>query len=185
MIASRRLVTTAVILIAIPVFALSDPEPAPVTLNDIHSRLNATEVAEYHEPAARSGIIRLVKRAREQNLSISISGGKHAMGGQQFGTGTLHINLSAYNKVVALDREKGLVTVESGIQWPALIDWLIENQPQSPESWGIRQKQTGADNLSIGGALSANIHGRGLTMKPIVGDVESFELVNAMGEASE
>ena len=43
------------------------------------------------------------------------------------------------------------------------------------------QKQTGADRLSIGGALAANGHGRGLTYKPIVQDVESFELVDASG----
>src|SRR3989441_3618296 len=45
----------------------------------------------------------------------------------------------------------------------------------------IRQKQTGADRLSIGGALAANAHGRGLLFKPFVGDVESFVLVDADG----
>jgi len=154
---------------------------APVTLNDVHSRLNATEVAEYHEPATRSDIIALVKRAREENLAISISGGRHAMGGQQFGAGTVHLNMSKYNRVLALEPDRGLVTVESGIQWPALIEWLIENQQEGPEAWGIRQKQTGADGLSIGGALSANIHGRGLAMKPFIADVESFELIDGEG----
>lgn len=47
---------------------------------------------------------------------------------------------------------------------------------------GIRQKQTGADRLSVGGALSANIHGRGLQMKPLIDDVESFRIVTASGE---
>ena len=47
--------------------------------------------------------------------------------------------------------------------------------------WGIRQKQTGADRLSLGGALASNVHGRGLTMKPIVDDVESFEIIDAGG----
>lgn len=98
-------------------------------LNDIHSRLNATEVAEYHEPASTAEIVALVERARDRGLAISISGGQHAMGGQQFGAGTLHINLSAYGEVLALDAQRGLVTVQSGIQWPALIEWLIANQP--------------------------------------------------------
>src|SRR6185503_7079702 len=47
--------------------------------------------------------------------------------------------------------------------------------------WGIAQKQTGADRLSMGGCLSANIHGRGLKLKPFVGDIESFKLVSADG----
>ena len=156
--------------------------PDTTTLNDIHSRLNATQVTEYHEPATREAIVGLVRRAAGQGLAVSISGGRHAMGGQQFGAGTLHLNMSAYDKVVSLDRDRGLVTVESGIQWPALIDWLIENQEPGPQAWAIRQKQTGADELSIGGALSANIHGRGLTLPPMVGDVEAFELVTATGE---
>jgi len=47
--------------------------------------------------------------------------------------------------------------------------------------WAIAQKQTGADRLSIGGALAANAHGRGLAMKPIIADVEAFALVDATG----
>lgn len=45
------------------------------------------------------------------------------------------------------------------------------------------QKQTGADRLSLGGALAANVHGRGLSFRPIVQDVEAFTLVDARGEA--
>jgi FAD/FMN-containing dehydrogenase len=47
--------------------------------------------------------------------------------------------------------------------------------------WGVIQKQTGADRLSLGGALAGNVHGRGLKLKPIVGDVESFTLMDADG----
>ncbi|MBL4770479.1 MAG: FAD-binding oxidoreductase [Planctomycetes bacterium] len=155
---------------------------APVLLNDIHSRLNETLVASYHEPSSKVEIVGLVQSAARDGLSISISGGKHSMGGQQFGEGTLHINMSRYASVIGLDQETGWVTVESGIQWPKLIGWLIETQKGQDAPWAIRQKQTGADNLSLGGAVSSNIHGRGLTMPPFVGDVESLEIVNAEGE---
>jgi FAD/FMN-containing dehydrogenase len=53
--------------------------------------------------------------------------------------------------------------------------------PTQEPHWGIAQKQTGADALTLGGALSANAHGRGLTMPPIVHDVESFTLIDARG----
>jgi FAD/FMN-containing dehydrogenase len=36
--------------------------------------------------------------------------------------------------------------------------------------------------LTIGGAVSANIHGRVLTAPPLVADIESLEVVNASGE---
>ncbi len=49
--------------------------------------------------------------------------------------------------------------------------------------WGIRQKQTGAHHLTVGGALAANIHGRGLTCPPFSADVVSFHLVTATGDS--
>ena len=72
--------------------------------------------------------------------------------------------------------------MEAGIQWPELVRYLVEVQDGEREQWGIAQKQTGADRLTIGGALSANVHGRGLRMKPFVADVQSFTLVDADGE---
>jgi FAD/FMN-containing dehydrogenase len=47
---------------------------------------------------------------------------------------------------------------------------------------GHHSKQTGADRLCLGGALGANAHGRGLTFKPMIADVESFRLVDASGD---
>src|SRR5439155_10418573 len=93
-----------------------------------------------------------------------------------------------FNRVLGFDRARGLAAVEAGIQWPELVTRLNELQdeesltgPNSPR-WGIAQKQTGADRLSMGGALSANVHGRGLAMRPFVADVESFTLIDAQGQ---
>jgi FAD/FMN-containing dehydrogenase len=86
------------------------------------------------------------------------------------------------NRVLDLDRQAGQVEVEAGIQWPELVAELVVLQDGEPEQWGIAQKQTGADRLSIGGALSANVHGRGLSRKPIIDDVVRFTLVDAGGE---
>ena len=156
--------------------------PHPVTVNDVHSRLNATTVAEWLQPETTAEIVAAVKRARTSGQAISISGGRHSMGGQQFGEGTLHLNMSNFDGVLSLDAERGWVTVQSGIQWPGLIDWLHAHQAHVPAPWVIRQKQTGADGLSIGGALSTNIHGRGLTLQPMIADVESFRIVDANGD---
>jgi FAD/FMN-containing dehydrogenase len=138
-------------------------------------------VDSVHHPKSTYDILRLVKKAKQTGKSISISGGQHSMGGQQYGSGTMHLSMSKMNDVLRFDRNKGIITVESGIQWPELIDYLLRVQKYSKKQWGITQKQTGADRLSIGGALSSNIHGRGLTLQPMVQDVESFRLVNAQG----
>lgn len=103
------------------------------------------------------------------------------MGGQQFGTNTILLDTSGLNRVLSFDREKGLIDVQAGCCWPELFDFLEREQRLKNTAWGVRQKQTGADHLSIGGALSANAHGRGLRFKPIVDDVESFRLVDDQG----
>src|SRR5207244_12141624 len=79
------------------------------------------------------------------------------------------------------DVDRGVIDVEAGIEWPELMRYLVASQQGAARAWGIRQKQTGADRLSIGGALAANAHGRGLKFKPFIGDVESFVLVDTDG----
>ena len=53
--------------------------------------------------------------------------------------------------------------------------------PDDPERWTIIQKQSGADRFSLGGTVSANGHGRGLTLAPIVADVEAMTVVGTDG----
>lgn len=154
----------------------------PQELNDIHSQLNASVQSQVLRPTSILAIQEIIRLAQKKGQAVSISGGKHSMGGQQFGQGSVHINMSHFNQVLDLDEKQGIVEVESGIQWPELVEWLLTHQEHHSQKWGIRQKQTGADRLSIGGALSSNIHGRGLKMKPMVGDVESFTLIDANGD---
>jgi FAD/FMN-containing dehydrogenase len=148
-------------------------------VNDVHSRLNATRVARVLRPTSLADLRQAVIEAGEQDESISIAGGRHAMGGQQFGADGVLVDTRDLSRVLSFDREGGTVEVESGIHWRPFVDDLLARQEGGPQQWGIAQKQTGADRLSIGGALSANVHGRGLRMKPFVGDVESFVLVDA------
>ncbi len=168
---------------------VSEAEPETGSeLNDIHSRLNGTRVREIAQPASSEEVMALVKRARRESLPISISGGRHAMGGQQFAAGALQIDMSRMNRVLKLDRARGIATVQAGIGWPALIEQLQAMQPSSGTTdtpWSIVQKQTGADELSIGGALSANAHGRSLDRAPFVQEVEGFRIVMADGKEHE
>jgi len=153
-----------------------------IVVNDIHSGLNPTRVDAIVSPGSTRALSETVRSAGRRNEAISIAGGRHAMGAQQFGTGTTLIDMRAMNQIVDFDRERGLIEVEAGTEWPELIGYLRRSQQGSSTSWGIAQKQTGADRLSLGGALAANVHGRGLRLRPIIQDVESFELVNAEGE---
>jgi FAD/FMN-containing dehydrogenase len=152
-----------------------------VLVNDIHSKLNRTAVDALRRPRAVEDLRAIVRAARDSGSKISIAGGRHAMGGQQFGERTVLIDMAAMDRVLSFDAGAGLVTVEAGIMWPALVRSLIDRQAGRMLQWGIVQKQTGADRLTMGGALAANIHGRGLTLAPFVDDVESFTIVDGEG----
>jgi FAD/FMN-containing dehydrogenase len=153
-----------------------------VVVNDVHSELNESEVAEVVEVASLEDVQRAVTAASRQGLPVAIAAGRHAMGGQQFCAGGVLLDTCGLDDVVALDAEAGTVAVQAGIQWPALVEYLGQRPGHDGGQWAIRQKQTGADRLSIGGALAANAHGRGLIYPPFVSDVESFTLVDPTGE---
>jgi FAD/FMN-containing dehydrogenase len=151
-------------------------------VNDVHSQLNPTRVERIVKPVDTADLQATIARAASERRSVSIAGGRHAMGGQQFGEDSILVDTRDLNRVVSFDEGRGVVSVEGGIQWPALIEYLNRVQDGRERQWGIYQKQTGADRLSIAGALSCNAHGRGLTLKPIVDQVLSFDLIGPDGE---
>jgi FAD/FMN-containing dehydrogenase len=147
-----------------------------VVLDDVHSRLNQTAVAGVVPVNSLEEIGSALARARAAGLPVAIAGGRHAMGGQQFCAGGLVLDTRPLDRALSLDLERGTIEVEAGIQWPALAEALAS----SPLTFA--QKQTGANDLCLGGAVSANVHGRGLALRPFVDDVESLVVVGADGE---
>jgi FAD/FMN-containing dehydrogenase len=151
-------------------------------LNDLHSGLNPTRVHGVVPVATTAEVQDAVRLAARVGKAVCILGGRHAMGAQQFATGAVAIDTTALSRIRDLDTQTGRVVVDAGVQWPDLIAHLVTAQAGCERQWGIAQKQTGADRLTIGGALAANVHGRGLTRPPFVADVEEFTLVDANGE---
>jgi FAD/FMN-containing dehydrogenase len=153
-----------------------------VLVNDVQSQLNPTWVSEVIAVDSPLGLEEALERSDRIGKSISVAGGRHAMGGQQFGSATVNLDTRPMNHVLDFDAGSGLIRVEAGIQWPQLIEWCLRAQGgEKFTRWGIRQKQTGTDRLCLGGTLSANAHGRSLVCPPIVSDVESFTILTAGG----
>jgi len=154
-----------------------------IEVNDVHSHLNPTRVHGIVRPDSPDAVQAAVRAARAEGRAVSIAGGRHAMGGQQFARDSTLIDMNGLSRVVEFDRVNGEIEVEAGIQWPELYRYLLENQQSEKKRWTFVQKQTGADKLSIGGALAANVHGRGLKLAPFVGDVAAFTMIGADGVA--
>ncbi len=152
-------------------------------VNDKHSKLNSTRVACIVRINSLEQLKETVQSAKAKKSSIAVCGGRHAAGGQQFAENSYLVDTTDLNKVLSFDKEKGLITVQSGILWTDFLNYLEKNQDVGGETlWGISQKQTGADNLSIGGTLGANAHGQGLLLKPFIDNVESFVLINSKAQ---
>jgi FAD/FMN-containing dehydrogenase len=151
-------------------------------VNDTHSALNPTRIARRFEPRSADEVAAVVRLAQRAGEPLAIAGGRHAMGGQQFLQDGWLLDLRRLRGFRGLDVERGRLEAEAGICWPALMRDYLVPQAGAPRPWGLRQKQTGADRLTLGGAVAANIHGRVLQGGPFVQDVESLEVVDAAGE---
>ncbi len=177
-------------------------------LNDVHSQLNPTRVDRVLRPMSVDDVCAAVAQAARHSQSLSVSGGRHAMGGQAFATDALHLDMTGLAQVIDTDAERGLLHIGAGATWPRILE--AANAMRGPSAapgrpkpltapsggserserggpdgraWAVRQKQTGVDEVTLGGSIAANAHGRGLLMPPLVDDIESLVVVDAQGRA--
>ncbi|HEX9395532.1 MAG TPA: FAD-binding oxidoreductase [Burkholderiales bacterium] len=163
--------------------ATKKPKPPPgILVNDVHAQLSSARVFAIELPADLDGVRKAFELAKTEEKNICIAGGRHSMGGQPFAEDGVLIDTRKLSRVIGFDIERGQIEVESGIMWPQLLAHLAAAQRGRDTVWSFAQKQTGADRMTLGGSLSANIHGRSLTLAPFINDIESFRLLNARGD---
>ena len=144
-------------------------------INDA-SRLESTKVI-FVEPTADEfvdEVRKLIIKAKKEGSKISIGGSRHSMGGHTSFPGGYHISTSKYNKMT-LDKDKKLLTVQSGAIWTDVIRLLDKN------GLAVKVMQSNC-SFSIGGSLSANCHGWQHNKQPIGSTVQKFTLMNASGD---
>jgi len=69
--------------------------------------------------------------------------------GAAIGSGAILLDMSGMNRVLSLDAEMDSWR-SSRNDWVDLVNYLITVQRGAEKQWGIIQKQTGADRLSVG-----------------------------------
>ena len=151
-------------------------------LNDVHSQLNETEVTRVVAPATAGEVASAIAQASAEGMAVCPAGSLHSMGGQQFIRGGVSISASRLKGIGPLDPGSRTVWAQTGATWTELVAWLRAEQAGRPTDLTIIQKQTGADEMTLGGALSSNVHGRVLGRKPIVDDVEAFYITGPDGK---
>src|SRR5437762_454891 len=98
-------------------------------VNDVHSRLNATSVADVVQVRDVDELRGAVRSAADRGLRVTVAGGRHAMGGQQFGTDALLIDTTCLTRTHAFDAVCGLIEIEAGAEWPDVIRATHDAQP--------------------------------------------------------
>jgi hypothetical protein len=99
-------------------------------VNDIHSQLNRTRVDGIVSPTSVNEIQAAVREAKAAKQALSIAGGRHAMGGQQFGTGTVLLDMRQMNQVLNCDVERGVLEL-SDESWRTILYLAHENKSEA------------------------------------------------------
>ena len=90
--------------------------------------MNATQVAEVwavpSDPkVAEKQLARLLRRARQEDLRVSIAGARHSMGGHTLYPGGISIDMLPFDEM-QLDGQKDVLHVQAGALWKAIYSFM-------------------------------------------------------------
>ena len=156
--------------------------PLGILVNDVHAQLSSARVFAIAVPEDVEGVRKAFAQALEEEKNVCIAGGRHSMGGQPFAQDGVLIDTRKLARMLNFDAERGLIEVEAGCMWPQLLEYLRAMQRGREKPWTFSQKPAGADRMTLGGCVSANIHGRGLALAPFVDDIEALKVINHRGD---
>jgi FAD/FMN-containing dehydrogenase len=143
------------------------------TVNDA-SCLNKTAVYGVVRVKSRDDVARALAFARAHGLQVTAAGERHSMGGQSFVRHGLVLDMRGLDRL-SLDRERRLLTVESGARWVDVQRFL--------DARGCAVKAMQSINVfSIGGSLSVNGHGIAHDPGPVATTVRSLAVMTADGQ---
>ena len=156
------------ILLASPISSYAN-----VIFNDV-SRLNPTSVKEIDSITTVEEIRNKVLEAKKSSLKISIAGKRHSQGGQQSTNDSIVLDMLSFNKILSLDVKNRIIRVQSGVTWDQIQKHI------NPYNLSLKVMQT-SNIFTVGGSLSANVHGQDIRYGDIRNTIKSFRLLLADG----
>lgn len=147
--------------------------PERVLIDDV-SRLNPTQVRAVAQARSVEDLQAALADARANQLKVSIAGRRHSMGGHAFYQNAVVLDMTSFNKVLAVDPAAKTITVQSGATWGEVIQAANEHDL----AVGVMQAYAG---FTIGGSLSVNVHESDPRFGPLIETVRSFRLLLADG----
>lgn len=141
-----------------------------LTMTDI-SQTSITPIAALHKPTSIAQLQTLVVSS---NKPIAVAAGRYSQGGQIAYPDGIVIDITDLNKVVRLDTTNKEITVETGITWRAIQNYI------DAYNLSIKVMQSYND-FTVGGSLSVNVHGRDIHYGPLIETVTSIKVLLADG----
>lgn len=137
--------------------------------------LHRTDVHSVRRETTERGLVDAVNDARREGLKVAMAGSHHSQGGQSFYPNAVVLDMTGFDRILRLDRERKLLTVQSGATWQDVQAHL------APHGLAVMRMQS-SYAFTVGGTLSANAHGRDLSGSSVVESVRSFRLLLANGK---
>ncbi|MGI0115228.1 FAD-binding protein [Zooshikella sp. RANM57] len=144
------------------------------TWDDI-SHLNRTAVSKVIHAKSEYDVAQALKYANTHKLKVVISGTKHSQGGHITYPNALVLDMSHFNQITDLSLKEHTITVQSGVTWDEI------QQKINPYGLSIKVMQS-SNIFSIGGSISANIHGRDPNYGPLIETINKLRIMLANGE---
>jgi decaprenylphospho-beta-D-ribofuranose 2-oxidase len=142
-------------------------------INDA-SKLKSVIASDYKKIVSKEDILEAVEQAKKEHKKVSISGARHSMGGQNLGD-QIHLDMLHFDKILAYNYENESVTVQSGITWKQLQEYLGE------KNRAVRVMQD-SNIFTVGGSMGSNIHGKDVRYGQLVESINWFNIVMANGK---
>lgn len=141
-------------------------------------KLLPTAIKEIRPAISKSSLQQWVKSANEKNQKLTIAGMQHTQGGHTLYPGATLIDMKSYNEILDYQPDKQQIMVQSGITWEQI------QRKINPDGLALKVTQSQAI-FTVGGSLSANIHGRDIRYGSLLDTVESFRLLTPEGKVIE
>ncbi|GAB6439359.1 FAD-binding oxidoreductase [Bacillus cereus] len=134
----------------------------PVSIKRIESSTNEKEIQE------------IVKQANKTGDKLSIAGMQHSQGGHTYYPNGIMIDMKSYNKILDFNPKEKTITVQSGVTWNDI--------QRKINPYGLAIKVMQSQNIfTVGGSLSANVHGRDIRNDALIDTVKSMRLLKPDG----
>ncbi|MDQ1143657.1 decaprenylphospho-beta-D-ribofuranose 2-oxidase [Bacillus sp. SORGH_AS 510] len=144
------------------------------TIQDV-GRLLPTKIERIEKGKEVEQIVHILKEARKDGLKVSIAGKRHSQGGHTYYPDGVVLDMTSFNKILDIDKNRKNIHVESGATWDEIQKALALQ--------GLAVKVMQSQNIfTVGGSISVNVHGRDIKNESLGQTINWFHLLLPNGK---